>query len=195
MSPAPQPTWNLANVLTVARVLLVPVFVWAMLAEGGDSVGYRLLASGVFAVAAVTDRIDGWYARRTGQVTDFGKLLDPIADKLLIGAALVVLSALGELPWWVTVVILVRELGITVMRFFLLRYVVLPASRGGKLKTVLQSFAIGLYVLPLSAMPPAVEVLAGVVMAAALVVTVVTGLDYMRTAVRIRRAAPVPPGI
>ncbi len=195
MSPAPQPTWNLANVLTVARVLLVPVFVWAMLAEGGDSVGYRLLAAGVFAVAAVTDRIDGWYARRTGQVTDFGKLLDPIADKLLIGAALVVLSALGELPWWVTVVILVRELGITVMRFFLLRYVVLPASRGGKLKTVLQSFAIGLYVLPLSAMPPAVEVLAGVVMAAALVVTVVTGLDYMRTAVRIRRAAPVPPGI
>ncbi|ASR54289.1 CDP-diacylglycerol--glycerol-3-phosphate 3-phosphatidyltransferase [Cellulomonas sp. CW35] len=195
MSPAPQPTWNLANVLTVARVLLVPVFVWAMLAEGGDSVGYRLLAAGVFAVAAVTDRIDGWYARRTGQVTDFGKLLDPIADKLLIGAALVVLSALGELPWWVTVVILVRELGITVMRFFLLRYVVLPASRGGKLKTVLQSFAIGLYVLPLSAMPPAVEVLAGVVMAAALVVTVVTGLDYVRTAVRIRRAAPVPPGI
>ncbi len=195
MSPAPQPTWNLANVLTVARVLLVPVFVWAMLAEGGDSVGYRLLAAGVFAVAAVTDRIDGWYARRTGQVTDFGKLLDPIADKLLIGAALVVLSALGELPWWVTVVILVRELGITVLRFFLLRYVVLPASRGGKLKTVLQSFAIGLYVLPLSAMPPAVEVLAGVVMAAALVVTVVTGLDYVRTAVRIRRAAPVPPGI
>ncbi|GEA81810.1 CDP-diacylglycerol--glycerol-3-phosphate 3-phosphatidyltransferase [Cellulomonas uda] len=195
MSPAPQPTWNLANVLTVARVLLVPVFVWAMLAEGGDSVGYRLLAAGVFAVAAVTDRIDGWYARRTGQVTDFGKLLDPIADKLLIGAALVVLSALGELPWWVTVVILVRELGITVMRFFLLRYVVLPASRGGKLKTVLQSVAIGLYVLPLSAMPPAVEVLAGVVLAAALVVTVVTGLDYVRTAVRIRRAAPVPPGI
>ncbi len=195
MSPAPQPTWNLANVLTVARVLLVPVFVWAMLAEGGDSVGYRLLAAGVFAVAAVTDRIDGWYARRTGQVTDFGKLLDPIADKLLIGAALVVLSALGELPWWVTVVILVRELGITVMRFFLLRYVVLPASRGGKLKTVLQSVAIGLYVLPLSAMPPAVEVLAGVVLAAALVVTVVTGLDYVRTAVRIRRTAPVPPGI
>ncbi|UJP38720.1 CDP-diacylglycerol--glycerol-3-phosphate 3-phosphatidyltransferase [Cellulomonas palmilytica] len=195
MSPAPQPTWNLANVLTVARVLLVPVFVWALLAEGGESVGYRLLAAGVFAVAAVTDRIDGWYARRTGQVTDFGKLLDPIADKLLIGAALVVLSALGELPWWVTVVILVRELGITVMRFFLLRYVVLPASRGGKLKTVLQSFAIGLYVLPLFAMPDAVEVVAAVVMAAALVVTVVTGLDYVRAAVRIRRAAPVPPGI
>lgn len=195
MSPAPQPTWNLANVLTVARVLLVPVFAWALLADDGDSTGYRLLAAGVFAVAAVTDRIDGWYARRTGQVTDFGKLLDPIADKLLVGTALVALSALGELPWWVTVVILVRELGITVMRFFLLRYVVLPASRGGKLKTVLQTVAIGLYVLPLFAMPGAVEVVAAVVMAAALLVTVVTGLDYVRTAVRIRRAAPVPPGI
>jgi len=195
VSPAPQPTWNLANVLTVARVLLVPVFAWALLADDGDSTGYRLLAAGVFAVAAVTDRIDGWYARRTGQVTDFGKLLDPIADKLLVGTALVALSALGELPWWVTVVILVRELGITVMRFFLLRYVVLPASRGGKLKTVLQTVAIGLYVLPLFAMPGAVEVVAAVVMAAALLVTVVTGLDYVRTAVRIRRAAPVPPGI
>jgi CDP-diacylglycerol--glycerol-3-phosphate 3-phosphatidyltransferase len=195
VSPAPQPTWNLANALTVVRVLLVPVFAWALLAEGGDSVGYRFLAFGIFAVAAVTDRVDGWYARRTGQVTDFGKLLDPIADKLLIGTALVLLSAMDDLPWWVTIVILVRELGITVMRFFLLRYVVLPASRGGKLKTVLQVVAIGLYLLPLDHLPAAVEVVAGVVMAAALVVTVVTGVDYVRTALRIRRAAPVEPGL
>ena len=104
-------------------------------------------------VAAATDRLDGWLARRSGQVTDLGKLLDPIADKLLIGTALVLLSWLGDLPWWVTVVILVRELGITAMRFFLLRYVVLPASRGGKLKTVLQSVAIGLYLLPLDVLP------------------------------------------
>ncbi len=195
MSVAPQPSWNLANVLTVARVLLVPVFAWALLADDGQSTGYRLVAAAVFALAAVTDRFDGWYARRTNQVTDFGKLLDPIADKLLIGTALVLLSVLDELPWWVTVVILVRELGITVMRFFLLRYVVLPASRGGKLKTVLQSAAIGLYALPLFAMPQAVEVLAAVAMGAALVVTVVTGLDYVRTALRIRRTATVPPGI
>jgi CDP-diacylglycerol--glycerol-3-phosphate 3-phosphatidyltransferase len=195
VSPAPQPTWNLANALTVVRVLLVPVFAWALLAEGGDSVGYRVLAFGIFAVAAVTDRVDGWYARRTGQVTDFGKLLDPIADKLLIGTALVLLSAMGDLPWWVTVVILVRELGITIMRFFLLRYAVLPASRGGKLKTVLQVVAIGLYLLPLDHLPAAIEVVAAVVMAAALVVTVVTGIDYVRTALRIRRAAPVEPGL
>jgi len=165
-------------------VVLVPFFAWALLTDGGASTAWRLVATGIFAVAALTDRVDGWYARRTNQVTDFGKLLDPIADKLLIGTALVLLSALDELPWW-----------ITVMRFFLLRYVVLPASRGGKLKTVLQSFAIGLYVLPLFAMPGAFEVLAGVVMAAALVVTVVTGLDYVRTAARIRRTATVPPGI
>lgn len=185
--------WNLANVLTVARIVLVPFFAWALLADGGHTVTGRLLATGIFVVAALTDRLDGWLARRSGQITDLGKLLDPIADKLLVGTALVLLSWLGDLPWWVTVVILVRELGITAMRFFLLRYVVLPASRGGKLKTVLQSVAIGLYLLPLDQLPVAVEVVAAVVMGAAVLVTVVTGLDYVRTAVRIRRAAAVPP--
>lgn len=185
--------WNLANALTVVRILLVPFFAWALLADGGHTVTGRLVATGIFVLAAVTDRLDGWLARRSGQITDLGKLLDPIADKLLVGSALVLLSALGDLPWWVTVVILVRELGITAMRFFLLRYVVLPASRGGKLKTVLQSVAIGLYLLPLDELPDAVGVVAAVVMGAALLVTVVTGLDYVRTAVRIRRAAAVPP--
>nr|WP_041554000.1 CDP-diacylglycerol--glycerol-3-phosphate 3-phosphatidyltransferase [Cellulomonas fimi] len=185
--------WNLANALTVVRILLVPFFAWALLADGGHTVTGRLVATGIFVLAAVTDRLDGWLARRSGQITDLGKLLDPIADKLLVGSALVLLSALGDLPWWVTLVILVRELGITAMRFFLLRYVVLPASRGGKLKTVLQSVAIGLYLLPLDQLPDAVGVVAAVVMGAALVVTVVTGLDYVRTAVRIRRAAAVPP--
>lgn len=186
--------WNLANVLTVARIVLVPFFAWALLADGGHTVGGRLLATGIFVLAAATDRLDGWLARRSGNITDLGKLLDPIADKLLVGTALVLLSALGDLPWWVTLVILVRELGITAMRFFLLRYVVLPASRGGKLKTVLQSVAIGLYLLPLDQLPAVVEVVAAVAMGAAVVVTVVTGLDYVRTALRIRRAAAVPPG-
>nr|WP_210728762.1 CDP-diacylglycerol--glycerol-3-phosphate 3-phosphatidyltransferase [Cellulomonas septica] len=183
----------MANVLTVARIVLVPFFAWALLADGGHTVTGRLVATGIFVVAALTDRLDGWLARRSGTITDLGKLLDPIADKLLVGTALVLLSWLGDLPWWVTVVILVRELGITAMRFFLLRYVVLPASRGGKLKTVLQSVAIGLYLLPLDQLPAAVEVVAAVAMGAAVLVTVVTGLDYVRTAVRIRRAAAVPP--
>lgn len=185
--------WNPANVVTVLRIAVVPVFAVALLADGGQTVAGRLLATALFVAAAASDRLDGWLARRSGQVTDLGKLLDPIADKLLVGTALVLLSWLGDLPWLVTAVVLVRELGITVMRFFLLRYVVLPASRGGKLKTVLQSVAIALYVLPLAHLPAAIEVVAAVVMGAAVVVTVVTGLDYVRDAVRIRRAAGVPP--
>jgi CDP-diacylglycerol--glycerol-3-phosphate 3-phosphatidyltransferase/cardiolipin synthase len=185
--------WNLANVLTVLRIALVPFFAWALLADGGHTTSGRLIATALFVVAAATDRLDGWLARRSGQVTDLGKLLDPIADKVLIGTALVLLSWLGDLPWWVTVIILVRELGITAMRFFLLRYVVLPASRGGKLKTVLQSVAIGLYLLPLDALPSFVSVAAVIFMGAALVVTVVTGLDYARTGLQIKRAASRPP--
>ncbi|WP_281276687.1 CDP-diacylglycerol--glycerol-3-phosphate 3-phosphatidyltransferase [Cellulomonas telluris] len=185
--------WTPANVVTMLRIAVVPVFAVALLLDGGHTVGGRLLATGLFVAAALTDRLDGWLARRSGQVTDLGKLLDPIADKLLVGTALVLLSWLGELWWAVTALVLLRELGITVMRFFLLRYVVLPASRGGKLKTVLQSVAIGFYLLPLDALPAVVGVLAAVVMAAAVAVTLVTGLDYVRTAVRIRRAAGVPP--
>ena len=193
MIDAAPSAWNLANLLTVLRIALVPFFAWALLADGGHTTTGRLIATGLFVIAAATDRLDGWLARRSGQVTDLGKMLDPIADKVLIGTALVLLSWLGDLPWWVTVIILVRELGITAMRFFLLRYVVLPASRGGKLKTVLQSVAIGLYLLPLGALPSFVSVAAVIFMGAALVVTVVTGLDYARTGLQIKRAASRPP--
>jgi CDP-diacylglycerol--glycerol-3-phosphate 3-phosphatidyltransferase/cardiolipin synthase len=179
--------------LTVLRIALVPFFAWALLVDGGHTTSGRLIATGLFVVAAATDRLDGWLARRSGQVTDLGKLLDPIADKVLIGTALVLLSWLGDLSWWVTAIILVRELGITAMRLVLLRYVVLPASRGGKLKTVLQSVAIGLYLLPLDQLPGFVSVLAAILMAAALLVTVVTGVDYARTGLQIRRAASRPP--
>ncbi|MCL2455761.1 MAG: CDP-diacylglycerol--glycerol-3-phosphate 3-phosphatidyltransferase [Micrococcales bacterium] len=185
---ADRAVWTLPNLLTALRVLLVPVFA-VLLVTGADDVPTRLVALGLFVAAAATDQLDGWLARRWDQVTDLGKLLDPIADKLLMVTALVLLSVLGELPWWVTVVIVVRELGITVMRFFLLRYVVLPASRGGKVKTVLQSVAIGLFLLPLQHLPEAIGWFAWTVMAAALVVTVVTGLDYVRAAWRIREEA------
>ncbi|HWJ86372.1 MAG TPA: CDP-diacylglycerol--glycerol-3-phosphate 3-phosphatidyltransferase [Cellulomonas sp.] len=196
MIDPPRPSaWNAANLLTMLRIALVPFFAWALLADGGHSTTGRLVATALFVLAAVTDRVDGWLARRNDQITDLGKLLDPIADKLLIGTALVLLSVLDDLSWWVTVIILVREIGITLMRFFLLRYVVLPASRGGKVKTVLQSVAIGLYLLPLDALPDWVAVVAAVTMAAALVVTVVTGIDYLRAAARIRRAAARPPAL
>lgn len=175
--------WNIANVLTMLRIVIVPVFLVVLFAAGGHAVAWRVAATALFALAAVTDRVDGQLARRYGLVTDFGKLADPIADKALIGAALVGLSLLGELSWWVTVVIVVRELGITLLRFAVLRHGVIPASRGGKLKTLTQSFAVGLYLLPLSG--PA-HTAAAVVMGVAVVLTVVTGVDYLVQAARLR---------
>jgi CDP-diacylglycerol--glycerol-3-phosphate 3-phosphatidyltransferase len=177
--------WNIANALTALRMALVPLFAVLMLHEDGRSAGWRLAAAVAFAGAIITDRIDGDLARSRGLVTDLGKIADPIADKALIGAALIALSIIGELWWWVTVVVLFRELGITVMRFFMIRYGVMAAGRGGKLKTVAQSCAILLLVCPL---PDAVEPVAYFFMGVAVLLTVVTGLDYVLQAVRLRRA-------
>jgi CDP-diacylglycerol--glycerol-3-phosphate 3-phosphatidyltransferase len=184
--PATASSWNVANALTVLRLVLVPVFLFTLFHDDGDSAGWRVAAFVAFAVASVTDRIDGELARRHNLVTDFGKIADPIADKALIGAALIGLSILGELPWWVTVVILVREVGVTALRIVVIRHGVLPASRGGKVKTLLQSLAIGLLVLPTTGW---LETLALVVMAVAVVVTVVTGVDYVVRALRLRRTS------
>jgi len=177
---------NVANALTVLRLVLVPVFVACLLAGG---TGWRVAAFVVFGVASVTDLLDGRLARSRGLITDFGKIADPIADKALTGAALVTLSALGELAWWVTVVILAREISVTLLRFWVIRRGVIAASRGGKLKTLLQVVAIALYVLP---GPPAV--VREVVMAAAVAVTVVTGIDYGVRAVRLHRRPPAGAG-
>ncbi|NHC13607.1 CDP-diacylglycerol--glycerol-3-phosphate 3-phosphatidyltransferase [Motilibacter deserti] len=179
-------SWNLPNALTVLRLLLVPVFAYLLLRDGGDDTASRVAACVVFAIASITDFVDGDIARRWGIVTDFGKLVDPIADKALIGAALVGLSLLGELWWAVTVVILVREVGVTLLRLWVIRHGVIPASRGGKLKTVLQGVGIGLYLLP---HPGAWAWLAGGVLAAAVAVTLVTGVDYVARAVRLRRTS------
>ena len=176
--------WNIANALTMLRLLLVPFFAMALFHGSGHAPGWRVTACGVFAVASLTDRIDGDLARRRGLITEFGKLADPIADKALIGTALVGLSMLGDLPWWVTVLILVREVGVTLLRFWVIRHGVMAASRGGKVKTLLQGVAIGLLVLPLAG---ALQFAATAVMAAAVVLTVVTGLDYVARALRLRR--------
>ncbi|HEY5852945.1 MAG TPA: CDP-diacylglycerol--glycerol-3-phosphate 3-phosphatidyltransferase [Aldersonia sp.] len=174
---------NIANVLTVIRLILVPIFLVTLFAGGGQDTGWRIVAAIVFAVAAITDRIDGQLARKYGLVTDFGKLADPIADKALMGAALVGLSVLGELSWWVTGIIAAREIGITVLRFAVLRHGVIPASRGGKAKTLVQAIAIGLYLLPLAGFAHIVAVW---VMALAVALTVITGLDYLAQAARLR---------
>jgi CDP-diacylglycerol---glycerol-3-phosphate 3-phosphatidyltransferase len=181
--PAAIPLLNVANLLTVSRLALIPVFLLALFASGGHSTGWRLIATLVFVIASVTDHVDGRLARKLGLVTDFGKIADPIADKALIGSALVGLSLLGELPWWVTIVIAVRELGVTALRFWVIRYGIIPASRGGKLKTLTQIVAIGLFLLPV---PAALDPVAWLVMGVALALTVVTGLDYVIQAIRLR---------
>ncbi len=200
MKPAPpdhlgdpvQPVglWNVANVLTMVRLALVPVFAVLLFHgtgdEGGQDAVWRWAAFVVFGVAAATDLVDGELARSRGLVTTFGKVADPIADKALMGTALVGLSILGELPWWVTVVILVREVGVTLLRFWVIRDGVIPASRGGKLKTLLQGIAIGLFVAPLSGWP---QTVAEWVMGAAVAITLVTGADYVGKAVRLHRSA------
>jgi CDP-diacylglycerol---glycerol-3-phosphate 3-phosphatidyltransferase len=183
-APAPRPVsvWNVANGVTAVRLLMVPLFTWLLLRDGGATGWWRLLAAAVFVVAAATDRLDGDLARSRGLITDVGKIADPVADKALVGAALVSLSVLGELPWWVTLVILTREIGITVMRFLVIRHGVMPAGRGGKAKTATQILAVTLYLVQL----PGNWYLIGVaVMAVATFLTLASGLEYVVQAVRL----------
>ena len=180
----PAPLVNAANALTVARIVLIPIFVLLTIASNLTHPGLRIAACVAFFVAAVTDLVDGWIARTWDLVTSFGKVADPIADKALTGAAFLLLSAYGALPWWVTVVILAREWGVTALRFWVIRHGVIPASRGGKIKTALQTLAIVWYLWPFdSSLAQAGPWLMG----AALIVTVVTGVDYVARALRLRR--------
>lgn len=179
----PTPVLNAANLLTAIRMLLVPVFVLVVVLSGMTHPGWRLVAAAVFLIASLTDLVDGWIARRYGLITGFGKVADPVADKALIGTALLLLSGFGHVWWWVTGLILTREVGITLLRFWLLRRghadrdgaSVIAASLGGKVKTALQITAIAWYLLPL---PEPLPVVGPWLLGAALVVTVGTGLDY-----------------
>nr|WP_323743366.1 CDP-diacylglycerol--glycerol-3-phosphate 3-phosphatidyltransferase [Curtobacterium sp. VKM Ac-1395] len=188
--PGPASTANVANIITVIRILMAPLFFVLLLSDGGQDTGVRIWAAVVFVVAIVTDSADGIIARRQGLVTDFGKLVDPIADKVLIGGALVALSILGELPWYVTVLIMVREIGITVFRFAVLSDRVIPASRGGKIKTVLQAVAITLALFPWWGFAgDFAHWTNGILMTAAVIATVVSGLDYLYQAWKHNRTA------
>ena len=195
--PSAEPSpWNIPNALTVLRILMVPLFLVLLLADGGNDVTLRWWALIVFLLAMFTDFVDGYLARRNNLITNFGKIADPIADKSLMAAALIGLAIIVELPWWVPVIILVREFGITVLRFFMIRIAVMPASRGGKIKTVLQTAAIALFLLifPLSdVVAPVVYtillVIAWIIMTAAIVVTIVTGVDYCVQAAKLYKDA------
>ncbi|MEV0292787.1 CDP-diacylglycerol--glycerol-3-phosphate 3-phosphatidyltransferase [Nocardia sp. NPDC050710] len=180
--PVAVPLMNIANVLTMLRIAIVPLFVLALFAGGGHDTGWRIAAAALFGIAAITDRFDGQLARKYGLVTDFGKLADPIADKALIGSALIGLSLLGDLAWWITLVICGRELGVTLLRLAVVRRGVIPAGRGGKLKTLVQSLAIAALLLPLSGGFAAAGM---ALMYLAVVLTVVTGLDYVGQAARV----------
>jgi CDP-diacylglycerol--glycerol-3-phosphate 3-phosphatidyltransferase len=178
---------NAANALTAARLALIPVFVVLVVASGLTEPGWRVAAGVVFLVASLTDFVDGWIARHYGLVTTFGKVADPIADKALIGTALVLLSGYGALPWWVTGLVLAREFGVTGLRFWVIRHGVIAASRGGKAKTGLQIAAITWYLFPV---PDPLAAAGPWLMGAAVAVTVVTGLDYTVRALRLRRRYP-----
>jgi CDP-diacylglycerol--glycerol-3-phosphate 3-phosphatidyltransferase len=175
---------NLANALTALRVLLVPVFVVALFQDGGHQDGWRWAAWSVFAIAAITDTIDGRVARRRQTVTNFGKIADPIADKALTGAALIGLSSLGDLPWAVTIVVLTREVLVTLLRFWVIRHGVIAASRGGKAKTLCLNFGMGMFVLPFSGF---LQFVAEVLLTAGVVIALVTAVDYVLRALRLRR--------
>jgi CDP-diacylglycerol---glycerol-3-phosphate 3-phosphatidyltransferase len=180
----PVPAVNLPNALTLSRLVIVPVF--AVVLVTGESTASRVLALVLFVLACATDLVDGWLARRWGQVTAFGVMVDPVADKALIGTALVALSLLGRVPWWATAIILGRELAVTALRVAVLRHGLLPAHRGGKLKCLTQNLAVVLFLLPL---PAGADRLSLAVLAVAVACTVATGLDYLARAVQLRRAA------
>ena len=189
---AEQPTvsnWNVPNALTTLRIVMVPFFAWALLYDDGQSVLWRVVAFLIFTAAMVTDKVDGDIARKHNLVTNFGKIADPIADKALTGMAFVGLSLIGDLWWWVTVVVLLREWSVTLLRLSIMKHVVLAANRSGKVKTVLQTVALCLFILPLKLLEGPLETagellwyVGAVLMAAAVAMTMWSGYEFLRDA-------------
>ena len=185
---------NLPNVLTTLRIVMVPFFGWALLVDGGDSVLWRCVAYALFAIAMITDKIDGDIARARNLVTNFGKIADPIADKAITGMAFIGLSIVGDIWWWVTILVLLREWSVTLLRLSLLKDVVIPAAHSGKVKTTLQALALGLLVLPLRQVDGALDTVgnvlfyvAQVLLAGAVAMTMWSGYEFFRDVHRSRK--------
>ncbi len=174
--------WNLPNMLTLLRILMIPFFWYLLMYDDGTNAATRVAATVVFILASITDWLDGWLARKQGLVTTFGKIADPLADKALTGVALIGLSVLGELWWWVTILIIGREVGVTVIRFVVLKHGVIPASRGGKAKTLFQMVGITLFLLPITPEMTLLWWFRNAVMAIAVILTTLTGFDYISKA-------------
>ena len=195
MTTEPKPSnWNVPNLLTTLRIAMVPFFAWALLMDGGDSVLWRTVAFVLFALAMITDKIDGDLARKHGLVTNFGKIADPIADKALTGMAFIGLSIVGDIWWWVTVLVLLREWSVTIMRLSVAKHVVMAANQSGKVKTTLQAVSLSLLTLPLRQVEGAFEVpglvvwwAAIVLLAGAVAMTMWSGLEFFRDAFKQRK--------
>jgi CDP-diacylglycerol--glycerol-3-phosphate 3-phosphatidyltransferase len=172
---------NLPNSLTVIRILALPFCAWALFKNGGDDSTWRIIAWCAFFIVGMTDVFDGRIARSRNQVSAFGAILDPIADKAFIATALIGLSILDRIPWWVTVLILTRELGVTILRFAVIKREIISATRGGKFKTLIQNFAVGFYILPL---PENLFLPRDLLLGVAMYLTIMTGLSYFRSALR-----------
>jgi CDP-diacylglycerol--glycerol-3-phosphate 3-phosphatidyltransferase len=180
---------NLPNLITVIRIAFVPLFIWLLFIAPEKHSVERWLSVIIFVLAIATDGVDGAIARRKNLVTNLGKLLDPIADKALLGGALVSLSILGELPWWITIVILLRELGITIYRLVVAKHRIIAAAGGGKLKTILQSVAVGFLLSPFDALLPWLVPIEQVLLYAALLVTLTSGIQFIRAELKARNVS------
>ena len=174
---------NLPNALTVARILALPFCAWALFKNGGNDPDWQIISWLMFFAVGMTDVLDGRIARKRNQISAFGTLLDPIADKAFIATALIGLSLLDKMPWWVTIVILMREVGITLLRFAVIKRGIIAASKGGKIKSLIQNFSVGLYILPL---PEYLFVPRDILLGVAIILTITSGFEYLRNVIRAR---------
>ena len=172
---------NLPNALTIARILALPFCAWALFKNGGDDPTWQVIAWCMFFVVGMTDVLDGRIARKRNQISSFGILLDPIVDKAFIATALIGLSILEKMPWWVTIVILTREVGITILRFAVIKRGIIAASKGGKIKSLLQNFSVGFYMLPL---PEYLYTPRDILLGVAIILTVTSGYQYIRDVIK-----------
>jgi len=172
---------NLPNSLTIFRIIALPFCAYALFKNGGNDDTWRIIAFTLFFIVGLSDVLDGKIARDRNQITEFGKLLDPIADKAMLATATIGSSILGLLPWWITIIFLIREIAVTILRFAVIKKGVIPASKGGKLKTFFQNFGVGFYILPL---PTYLNLPRDIFMAVAVILTISTGFDYFRKALK-----------
>lgn len=172
---------NLPNSLTIFRIIALPFCAYALIRSGGDDDNWRIIAFTLFFIVGLSDVLDGKIARDRNQITEFGKLLDPIADKAMLATATIGSSILGLLSWWVTAIFLIREIAVTILRFAVIKKGVIPASKGGKLKSFFQSFGVGFYILPL---PAYLNLPRDIFMAIAIYLTISTGIAYFRNALK-----------